>query len=73
MRRFFWPQYLVEPQWTEGLVEKNRLQIIQSIRPKRFVSHQFKAIGGNDCLAWVHTMIYTKILQQGGDGVPNGP
>jgi len=36
------------------------------------MSHnQFKAIGGNDCLAPIHTMIYTHILQQGGDGVPS--
>jgi hypothetical protein len=29
----------------------------------------FKAIGGNDGLAPIHTMIYTHILQQGGHGV----
>ena len=31
----------------------------------------FKAIGGNDGLALIHTMIYTYILQQGGEGVPS--
>ena len=34
--------------------------------------NQFKAIGGNNCLAPIHTMIYTHILRQDGDGVPNG-
>jgi ABC-type Fe3+ transport system permease subunit len=31
----------------------------------------FKAIGGNDGFAPIHTMIYTYILQQGGEGVPS--
>ena len=35
--------------------------------------NQFKAIGGSDCLALIHTMIFTQLIQQGGDGVPNGP
>jgi hypothetical protein len=34
--------------------------------------HQFKAIDGSDRLASIHTMIYTYILQQGGEGV-NSP
>jgi hypothetical protein len=33
--------------------------------------NQFKAIGGSDCLTPIHTMIYTHILQQSGDGVPS--
>ena len=31
--------------------------------------NQVKAIGGVDCLASIHTPIYTHILKQGGHGV----